>query len=115
MTSNNYQILATPVFKITLKKLCTFLERKYGKAKANEAKNAIKLKIASTLQTDPYHAPVSERLIEFGIPDYRQLRIEQHNIVFFRVDESKKRVVLLAAMDSRQSIEKLLFETNILL
>lgn len=112
--SSGYLIQATPVFKITLQRLSAFLTKKYNAQKANAVIVAIKLQINQILSDNPHSAPVSERLAELGIADYRQLLVDQHNLVFFRVDEDSKLIVLLAIMDSRQSIEKLLFETNIL-
>ena len=41
--------------------------------------------------------------------------VAQHNLVFYRVDEEASKVVLIAVMDSRQSIEQLLYETMLVL
>ena len=56
----------------------------------------------------------SERLLDLGVQEYRQLTVDEHNIVFYRVDTIRKKVILLAVMDSRQSIGKLLHEVNLL-
>lgn len=112
--SKGYQIVATPVFKITLKKLCYFLKRKYGTELAETTRNTIKQNV-SQLTESPYLAPVSERLTALGFTDYRQLLIDHHNLVFYRIDEDASKVILLLAMDSRQSIEQLLYETTVLL
>ena len=113
LMSDEYQILATPVFKITLKKLNAFVTRKYSDKVAKSTKRIIKNKIQNILSSNPYTAPKSERLLALGITNYRQLIIDQHNIVFYRIDEQQKKVLLLAVMDSRQDLNKLLFETNI--
>lgn len=110
----DYQIIASPTFKITLARLFAFLTRKYSESLANETKEQIKLHLLEHLSQNPLIAPPSERLIELGIKGYRQISILEHNLVYYRVDESKKRVILLAVMDGRQSIEKLLFEVNLL-
>lgn len=62
------------------------------------------------LPNNPYIAPISDRLIDLGIKDYRQGLIDEHNIVFYRVDEENKQIMLLTVMDSRQNIQKLLSE-----
>jgi plasmid stabilization system protein ParE len=112
--SDDYGVVATPVFRLTLKKLCVFLGRKYGSKNAASTREAIKLRIAQ-LAASPYSAPVSERLAALGFTDYRQLLIDQHNLVYYRVDDQNRKVVLVIAMDSCQSIEQLLYETTIML
>jgi plasmid stabilization system protein ParE len=87
---------------------------KYSSSLALEAKQAIKNSILENLTSNPHVAPISDRLIDIGINGYRQFSIDKHNIVFYRIDESKKQVVLLAVMDSRQSIQKLLSEIILL-
>jgi len=109
-----YEIVATPVFKITLKKLCAFLSSKYGADTANEAREIIKQRV-KLLAKNPNLAPVSDRLEALGFSNYRQLSIDSHNLVYYRVDTALKRVILVAAMDSRQSIEQLLYEVTIAL
>ncbi len=113
MTSR-YNIKVTPVFKLCLEKLATFLTRKFSHSVATETRQAIKEKISTQLSTQPYAAPRSERLTELGLTEYRQLLIDKHNVVFFRVDESNSTVILLLVIDSRQDLKKLLFEVNLL-
>jgi len=43
------------------------------------------------------------------------LLTDQHHMVYYRVDEAAQKVVLVLAMDSRQSIEQWLYETTIML
>ncbi len=109
-----YEITASPFFKITLKRLIDFLKTKHSIALAEATNQSIKNAILENLPTNPYFAPVSSRLIELGIKEYRQYQIGQHNMVFYRVDEDRKNIILLAVMDSRQSIQKLLSEVLLL-
>ncbi|XOV78940.1 MAG: type II toxin-antitoxin system RelE/ParE family toxin [Aestuariibacter sp.] len=112
--TTNYKIKATPTFKISLDKLTSFLTRKFSAVLAREVKRKIKNRVEEQLSTAPYSSPASERLVELGIVDYRQLLIDEHNIVLYRVDDTNNTVVLLLTIDSRQDLEKLLFEINIL-
>ncbi|MEO3677675.1 hypothetical protein ABGI61_01485 [Rheinheimera sp. FR7-31] len=54
-------------------------------------------------------APICKRLLALGGADYRQWQVDQHNLVFYRVDDAQKRIELLLLMDSRQNQQKLLF------
>lgn len=112
--SKSFQVVATPVFKETLKKLSAFLTRKHGAVVADDARSLIKQQVQS-LCTQPFFSPMSERLSALGFMDYRQMLVAQHNLVFYRVDEEANKVVLIAVMDSRQSIEQLLYETMLVL
>lgn len=114
LMSEDYKVVATPVFKLTLKKLCAFLWRKHGATLASNTLDSIKQRVTK-LSGNPYLAPVSERLAALGFTDYRQLLIDQHNLIYYRVDEETHKVILVVAMDSRQSIEQLLYETTIIL
>ncbi len=109
-----YQIIASPSFKITLKRLIDFLVVKHSSTIAEETKQSIKKSILKNLPANPHSAPVSSRLIDLGIKEYRQYQIDEHNMVFYRVDEERETVILLAVMDSRQSIQKLLSEVLLL-
>lgn len=112
--SESFQVVATPVFKETLKKLSAFLTRKHGAVVADDARNLIKQQVQE-LSHHPFSSPISERLAALGFLDYRQMLVAQHNLVFYRVDEEANKVVLIAVMDSRQSIEQLLYETMLVL
>ena len=112
--SKAFQVVATPVFKTTLKKLSMFLTRKHSEAVAEEAKTLIKQKVVA-LNEHPFSSPVSDRLSALGFMDYRQMQVGQHNLVFYRVNERENKVILIAVMDSRQSIEQLLYETMLIL
>lgn len=112
--SESYEIIATHVFKQTLRKLCSFLSSKYGSDTASQARATIKQRVM-LLSENPHSAPVSDRLEALGLTDYRQLLVDSHNLIYYRVDESSKKVILVAAMDSRQSLEQLLFEVTIAL
>ena len=109
-----YQIVATPTFKLCLDRLIHFLEIKYSPQKAQNTKSHSKNILAKNLSQNPHIAPVSNRLLEIGIRDYRQYAVDEHNLVFFRINENEKQVVLIAVMDSRQSIQKLLLEVLLL-
>jgi plasmid stabilization system protein ParE len=103
-----YEVVATPTFKLCLDRLVHFLEIKYASQKAQKTKLDIKEVLAENLSQNPHIAPISNRLIDIGIRDFRQYPVGDHNMVFYRIDETRKRVVLIAVMDSRQSIQKLL-------
>ena len=109
-----YEIVATPTFKLCLDRLIHFLETKYSPQKARKTKSHIKKVLAENLSKNPHIAPVSDRLIDIGITQYRQYSVDEHNMVFYRINESKKRVVLLAVIDSRQNIQKLLLDVLLL-
>ncbi|MEP3351642.1 MAG: type II toxin-antitoxin system RelE/ParE family toxin [Marinomonas sp.] len=112
--SKPFQVVATPAFKTTLKKLSTFLTRKHNTVVADEAKKLIKQKVLA-LSDQPFSSPVSDRLSALGFMNYRQMQVGQHNLVFYRVDEQEEKVVLIIVMDSRQSIEQLLYEIMLVL
>jgi len=109
-----YEIVATPTFRLCLDRLIHFLETKYSPQKARQTKAYIKKVLAENLSQNPHIAPVSNRLLDIGIRDYRQYPVDEHNMVFYRINEDKKRVVLLAVMDNRQSIQKLLLDVLLL-
>ncbi len=109
-----YEIVATPTFKLCLDRLIHFLEIKYSPKKAQKTKSDIKKVLAENLSKNPHIAPISNRLIDIGIREFRQYPIDDHNIVFYRINETSKRVVLVAVMDGRQSIQKLLQEVLLL-
>ena len=109
-----YEVVATPAFKLCLDRLIYFLETKYSPQKARKTKSYIKKVLAENLSQNPHIAPISNRLIEIGIKDYRQYPVGKHNMVFYRINEDKKQVVLIAVMDSRQSIQKLLLDVLLL-
>ncbi len=109
-----YKIVVSPVFKLCLKRLVHFLQSKYSLELALDSKQKIKNVIIDNLSNNPYIAPISERLIDLGVTDFRQYCIDEHNIVFYRIDDDKKQVILLAVMDARQSIQKLLTDMVLL-
>lgn len=109
-----YKIVASPTFKLCLKRLVHFLTTKDSEKFALETKQSIKKAISKNLSDNPLVAPISDRLITLGIKDYRQYSVDQHNIIFYHVDENKKQIILLAVMDSRLSIQKLLSEVLLL-
>ena len=109
-----YEVIASPTFRLCLNRLVHFLEQKHSTAKVKETKQIIKETLLKNLPKNPDIAPVSQRLLDLGIKEYRQYLIDQHNIVFYRVDDDNKKVILLAVMDSRQSIQKLLSEIILL-
>ena len=112
--SNSYTIVASPLFKLSQQRLAAFLTEKYS---ANLAQNTLahmKQRIQQDLTCQPTLAPISERLLALGIADYRQWQVDQHNLMFYRVDGQKQRIELLLLMDSRQNLQKLLFELMLL-
>lgn len=110
--SEPYEIVASPVFKLTLRKLLSFVAKKHGEEIASQTRNTLKNRI-ETLKGNPALAPLSDRLAAFGFLDYRQLAVDKHNLLFYRVDEQTHKIVLVVAMDARQSIEQLLYEVTI--
>ena len=56
-----YKLSFSPVFKITLKRLCNFLARKYSQDLASETKHAIQKGIEEKLLNDPFVGPVCDR------------------------------------------------------
>jgi len=110
-----YTVVASDVFKHSLNRLYAFLSKKYGDDVAKKQKKALRNKINNKLLANPHIAPVSDRLLSLGMPEYRQWCIDEHNILYFKINEESKQVELLAIMDSRQSIQKLLFEIMLLI
>jgi len=110
--SEPYRISASPVFRLTLRKLLAFVAKKHGDEVAIETRSTLKSRV-DTLKENPALAPISDRLAEFGFHDYRQLTVGKHNLIFYRIDEQKHEIVLVVAMDARQSVEQLLYEVTI--
>lgn len=112
--SKTYTLVASALFKLSQQRLAAFLTEKYS---ANLARNTlahIKQRIKQDLVSQPMLAPISERLLALGITEYRQWQLDQHNVVFYRVDNQQQRIELLLLMDSRQNVQKLLFELILL-
>lgn len=112
--SNAYAIVASPLFKLSQQRLVAFLTEKYSATLTQNTLAHIKQRIKQDLATHPTLAPISERLLALGIADYRQWQVDQHNLLFYRVDGQKQRIELLLLMDSRQNLQKLLFELMLL-
>ena len=112
--SKPYAVVASPLFKLSQQRLRAFLTEQYSAALAKTTLAHIKHRIMQDLAAHPSVAPVSERLLALGIADYRQWQVDQHNMLFYQIDEAKKRIELLLLMDSRQSLQKLLFELMLL-
>ena len=108
-----YKVVASSAFKASLKRFRYFLKSKHSKKLAADTVKTIRKKIEQNLAQNPEIAPVSERLVEIGINRYRQYRADEHNLFFYILDEKEKNVFLLAVIDSRQSVEKLLFEVMV--
>ena len=111
----SYQLIFSPVFKISLRRLYSFITRKHSKKLANKTKIAIRSGIEDKLLRDPLIGPICDRLLDLGVAGYRQLIIDKHNIVIYRVDIEKEKIVVLLVFDSRQSIEKLLSDVNLII
>lgn len=111
---SEYRLVASPVFKLSVQRLKGFLFHHYSTELAEKTFLVVQQKIGQGLPKNPHIAPVSERLLELGVQHYRQWHIDQHNIIFYRLDERRKVVELLLIMDARQSLRKLLFEVNLL-
>jgi plasmid stabilization system protein ParE len=109
-----YKVKATPYFKLSVQRLSAFLSKKYSVQQAATNNKALLEKINQTLPEQPRIAPVSARLLALGISNFRQWAIDEHNIIFYRIDDKKAEVTLLLAMDARQDIQKLLYELILL-
>lgn len=113
--SKHFLIVSSPLFKLSVQRFRAFLNDKYGEQKAAETLNTIQQRILQHLPGTPEIAPISERLLALGITDYRQWQLDKHNLLFYSVNQQQQQVELLLLMDSRQSLQKLLFELNLLL
>lgn len=109
----SYELAFSPVFKITLKRLCSFLTRKYSQTLSLETKLFLQKNITETLPDNPCIGPICDRLLDLGVADYRELIIDKHNIVIYKVDDERKLITILLVFDSRQSLEKLLVDVNL--
>ena len=109
-----YTVVASEVFKHSLNRLYAFLSKKYGEDVARKNKKALRNNIRRKLRANPHIAPVSDRLLALGMAEYHQWCIDEHNILYFKINEQNKQIELLAVMDARQSIQKLLFEIMLL-
>lgn len=78
-------------------------------------KDVIQKGIEEKLLTDPFIGPVCDRLLDLGIVGYRQLIIDKHNHVIYQVDKQHEKIIVLLVFDSRQSIEKLLSDINLMI
>ncbi|RUO73270.1 hypothetical protein CWI78_02150 [Idiomarina ramblicola] len=113
-SNRNYVVVASPVFRLSLQRFKAFLTRKHSQSVALNTVMTIKSRIQERLPVNPEIAPISERLFDLGLTDYRQWLIDEHNLIIYKVNQSDSRVELLLVMDSRQSTRKLLFEMNLL-
>tara|TARA_R110001599_G_C12049418_1_gene642007 strand:+ start:370 stop:708 length:339 start_codon:yes stop_codon:yes gene_type:complete len=109
----SYELVFSPVFKITLKRLCSFLTRKYSQTLSHETKLFLQKNITEILPHNPCIGPICDRLLDLGVAGYRQLIIDKHNIVIYKVDDERKLITVLLVFDSRQSLEKLLVDVNL--
>ena len=112
--NDTYRIVASPLFKLSLQRLKAFLTVAFGDQLSATTVATLRQQISQQLPSHPELAPISERLLELGIPDYRQWQLDQHNLLFYRVNETEQRIELLLVMDNRQNLRKLLFELNLL-
>ena len=110
-----YSVVASDVFKHSLIRLTVFLSKKYGEDFAITQKEKLRQSIENQLSLTPQIAPISDRLLSLGLSDYRQWSVDKHNILYFRINEEHKQIELLAVMDARQSIQKLLYEIMLLI
>jgi addiction module RelE/StbE family toxin len=111
----DYQLVFSPVFKHSLKRLSHFLTRKFSKSLADKVRTEVREQISQRLVSDPLTGPMCDRLIDLGVEGYRQLLIGSHNMVIYRVDEEQQQVLVLLVLDTRQSIQKLLSDVNLML
>jgi hypothetical protein len=112
--NNHYIIVASPLFKLSLQRLKAFLTTAGSEQHAATTLDTLQHQISQRLPVHPELALISERLLALGIADYRQWQLDQHNLLFYRINDAQQRIELLLVMDSRQSLRKLLFELNLL-
>lgn len=113
-SNSRYAVVASSVFRLSLQRFKAFLEGKYSESTALKTVEVIKSRIQTELPNNPQIAPISERLFDLGLTDYRQWLIDEHNLVLYKVNKVESRIELLLVMDSRQGIRKLLYEMNLL-
>ena len=109
-----YTVVASDVFKHSLNRLHSFLTKKYGEDVARKQQKLLRKNIKNKLCANPHIAPISDRLLALGMSEYRQWRVDEYGILYFKINEQSNQIELLAVMDSRQSIQKLLFEIMLL-
>lgn len=110
-----YTIKASRVFRLSATRFRSFLENKYSASLADNVIADLKTKINEQLSVNPKVGPISDRLLNLGVADYRQWLVDGHNLVFYKVDDANRKVELLLVMSTKQSIRKLLFEVNLLI
>jgi len=110
-----YKLVFSPVFKVSLRRLKSFLLRKFSAEVSETAQSQIRKVIEETLPLNPFMGPVCDRLLDLGVPGYRQLVIDKHNTVIYRIDEAHQELVVLLVFDSRQSLQHLLVDINLVL
>lgn len=114
-SSELYRVEASRVFKLSIQRFRSFIEQSYSESTADNVIANIKAKIREQLPVNPKVGPISERLLALGVSDYRQWLVDDHNLVFYKVDEANQNVELFLLMSTKQSIRKLLFEINLLI
>ena len=67
----SYELVFSPVFKITLKRLCSFLARKYSQKLSHETKLVLQKAITEMLPPNPSIGPICDRLLDLGVAGYR--------------------------------------------
>ena len=110
-----YKLVFSPVFKISLRRLKSFLLRKFSKKVSQAAQAKIRAAIEDTLASNPFLGSECDRLLDLGVVGYQQWVIDKHNTVIYRIDEQRKELVILLVFDSRQSLQKLLTDVNLIL
>lgn len=110
-----YKLVFSPVFKVSLRRLKNFLSRKFSKEVSEAAQAQIRTAIEQVLPSNPFIGSECDRLLDLGVVGYRQWVIDKHNTVIYRIDENNKDLVVLLTFDSRQSLQKLLTDVNLVL
>ena len=114
-SEKDFQLVFSPYFKLTLSRLKHFLSRKYTPELASKTIQTIRRGILNRFPDNPYVGPLSDRLVDLGVSGYRQLVVDEHNIVIYRVDEQNHQIFVLLVFDSRQSLRKLLSEVMLVI
>lgn len=109
----HFKLTFSPVFTLSLRRLNSFLTRKFSAEVASTTKQQLKTVINERLSTTPMSGPVCDRLLDLGVAGYRQLVVDKHNTVIYRVNENQHEVTVLLVFDTRQSLEKLLTDVNL--
>ena len=109
-----YQLKFSPAIKICLQRLMSFLQIKYSTEVAISARDQIKQRV-TVLAEQPEIGPICQRLLDLGVAGYRELLIDEHDLLIYKVDSEAGVISVLLVFDTRQSLQKLLTDIQLVL